>query len=298
MSYLDIQGHQVRLSNLDKIFWPKTGTTKGQLLEYYIKVSQLLLPHLQGRLVSMQRFPDGAERQGFYQKNCPDNAPEWVKTFTITRSKGRQTDYVLIDNLATLVWLVNLGVIEFHPWLSSIGTLDYPDHAVFDFDPMELYGIDEVRQVALGLKDMLGKMNLAGRIKTSGATGMQVFIPLEPIYTYKHVRDFVQACCAVLEKMYPAWTTMERSVSKRDGKIYLDYMQNAREQTIVSVYSVRPQELPTISAPLNWEDLHGRINPVNYTVYSFMDNPRLPEWIGAVPRQRLEYAVGVLKTML
>src|SRR5690606_16386294 len=166
-----------------------------------------------------------------------------------------KTNYVLVDSLATLVWLANLGAIEFHPWLSSIPTLDNPDYAVFDLDPMEKYGMDEVRQVALGIRDLLRKLNLVGCVKTSGSTGLQIFVPLVPIYSFQQVRDFVFACCAVIHNQFPRWTTLERSVKKRKGKIYLDYMQNAREQTIVSAFSLRPGPLPTYSAPLRWEDL-------------------------------------------
>ena len=298
MNYLSIQGREVRVSNLDKVFWPSTGTTKGQMLDYYIKISPLLLPCLRGRLISMQRFPDGAESAGFYQKNCPANAPEWVRTFALKRKGGKQTNYVLVEDMPTLVWLVNLGVIEFHPWLSSTNTLDNPDFAVFDLDPMEKYGIEEVRQVALGIGEVLSKLDLQGRVKTSGATGLQVFVPLEPRYTYVQVRDFVHASCTIINRSFPEWTTLERSIDKREGKIYLDYMQNAREQTIVSAYSLRPQSVPSFSAPLEWEDIQTRIDPTAYTLESFLAGAQLRSWLDNIQPQRLEQAVSTLKTML
>jgi len=298
LNYLNIQGREVRISNLDKVFWPQTGTTKGQMLEYYIKVSPLLLPCLKGRLISMQRFPDGAQSKGFYQKNCPDNAPDWVKTYTLTRKGGKQTKYVLIEDVHTLIWLVNLGVIEFHPWLSSVGALDNPDFAVFDLDPMEKYGIEEVRQVALEIGQLLAKLDLQGRVKTSGQTGMQVFVPLGPIYSYVQVRDFVHASCSVVNRSFPDWTTLERSVGNREGKIYLDYMQNAREQTIVSAYSLRPSNVPSLSAPLDWEDLRTKIDPSHYTLESFLSGSELKGWVETIPPQRLEQAVVALKQLL
>lgn len=298
MNYLDVQGHKVRVSNLDKVFWPKTGTTKGQMLDYYIKASPYLLPCLRGRPVSMQRFPDGAEGQGFYQKNCPDNAPEWVKTFPIERGRGKQTRYVLVENLPTLVWLANLGVIEFHPWLSSIEALDNPDYAVFDLDPMERFGFSEVCQIALAIKKLLDTLGLIGRAKTSGATGMQVFVPLEPVYSYRQVRDFVHACSAIIQKEFPHWTTLERSVSKRGGKIYLDYMQNAREQTIVSAFSLRPREVPSFSAPIEWNMLVSNMDPTVFNLHTFIPDSKLPPWLENIPAQRLEQAVGALKTIL
>lgn len=299
MSYLEIQGRQVRVSSLDKIFWPKTGTTKGQVLDYYIRVAPRLLPCLQGKPVAMGRYPHGAGRAGFYQKNCPDNAPFWVNTYTIKREGGRETRYVLVDSVSTLVWLVNLGVIEFHPWLSSIGTLDNPDYAVFDLDPMGKFGIEEVCQVALGIETLLSALKLIGRVKTSGATGLQVFVPLEPIYSYKQVRNFVQACCTIINQEFPDWTTLERSISRRQGKIYLDYMQNAREKTIVSAFSLRPQEVPSFSAPLDWEQLAaGKIKPSQQTLHTYAANPNLPDWVEKIPRQRLDEAVRKLNLMV
>lgn len=245
----------------------------------------------------MQRFPHGAGQQGFYQKNCPSNAPDWVNTYTLRRKNGKHTEYVLVDSLPTLIWLANLGVIEFHPWLSSLPHLDNPDYAVFDLDPMEKYGIEEVRQVALAIKELLDRLQLVGQAKTSGATGLQIFIPLEPIYTYSHVRDFVLACCTVINNNFPRWTTLERSINQRQGKIYLDYGQNAREQTIVSAFSLRPRHLPTFSAPLHWKELAQPLEPERYNLHFFMENVPFPTWLD-IPRQRLEPAVDLLKTLL
>lgn len=298
MPYLDIEGKQVRITNPDKVFWPETGTTKGQMIEYYIKVSPWLLPCLAGRLVSLQRFPNGAHRKGFYQKNCSDNAPEWVRTFTLAGKKGKETRWVLINNLPTLVWLANSGVIEFHPWLSSIGSLEYPDYAVFDLDPMEEYGIDEVRQVAQAIGSLLEKLELSGRVKTSGATGLQVFVPLVPIYKYSQVRDFVHACCQIIYRNYPDWTTLERNIAKRQGKIYLDYMQNARGQTIISAFSLRPQPVPTLSFPLEWEDLHRAVDPRKYSLHALDFTAKFPSWVEKIPGQRLEKAAERIKNML
>lgn len=298
MSYLDIQGKQVRISNLEKVFWPKTGTTKGQMLEYYIAISPKLLPCLSGRLVSFQRFPNGVGGKGFYQKNCPDTAPEWVKTYRMPGKSGKETSYALIEDLPTLIWLVNLGVIEFHPWLSSIDSLDNPDYAVFDLDPMEKYGIDEVRQVAKSIGELLQKLGLQGRVKTSGATGLQIFVPLVPVYTYQQVRDFVHACSRIIHRSIPQWTTLERSVSKREGKIYLDYMQNARGQTIVSAYSLRSQSIPSLSFPLDWNDLNGPIDPRAYSLLTLANACIFPAWTEKITGQRLENAAEIIKNML
>jgi bifunctional non-homologous end joining protein LigD len=298
LPYLDIQGIQVRISNPQKVFWPETGTTKGQMLEYYIAISPKLLPCLSGRLVSLQRFPNGVGGKGFYQKNCPDTAPDWVKTYSLQGKSSKETSYVLIEDLPTLVWLANSGVIEFHPWLSSIDSLDSPDYAVFDLDPMEKYGIDEVRQVAKSIGELLQKLGLQGRVKTSGATGLQVFVPLAPVYTYEQVRDFVHACCQLIHRSFPEWTTLERSVSKREGKIYLDYMQNARGQTIVSAYSLRPQSIPSISFPLDWDDLNRPIDPMAYSMPALAKKRIFPAWVEKIKGQRLEDAAEIIKNML
>lgn len=298
MSYLDIQGKQVRISNPQKVFWPETGTTKGQMLEYYIAISPKLLPCLSGRLVSLQRFPNGVGGKGFYQKNCPDTAPEWVKTYRLQGKSGKATSYVLIEDLPTLIWLANMGVIEFHPWLSSIGSLENPDYAVFDLDPMEKYGMDEVRQVAKCIGELLQKLGLQGRVKTSGATGLQVFVPLTPVYTYQQVRDFVHACCRIIHCSFPQWTTLERNIPKREGKIYLDYMQNARGQTIVSAYSLRPQAIPSLSFPLDWNDLNGPIDPRAYSLLTLANSRIFPAWMEKITGQRLEKAAEIIKNML
>lgn len=298
MHYLEIHGKQVRITNPDKVFWPETGTTKGQMIEYYIKVSPLLLPCLEGRLVSLQRFPHGAHGKGFYQKNCPVNAPQWVRTYTLEGKGGKATRWVLIEDLPTLVWLVNSGVIEFHPWLSSIGSLDYPDYAVFDLDPMEKYGFDEVRQVAQAIGRLLDRLELISRVKTSGATGLQIFVPLVPVYTYIQVRDFVHACCQIIHKDLFNWTTLERSITNRQGKIYLDYMQNAMGQTIISAFSLRPQPIPTLSFPLEWDDLQQSISPREYSLLTLDLSGMSPSWVEKIPRQRLENAAEQIKNML
>lgn len=297
MPYLEIQGRPVRISNPDKVLWPQSGTTKGEVLRYYLEVSPLLLPSLAGRLVSLQRFPQGVVGKGFYQKNCPSHAPDWVKTFPLP-GKNSVTNYVLIEDLPTLIWLVNSGVIEFHPWLSKTHRLDYPDFAVFDLDPMEKYGIEEVRQVARGIGVLLTALQLTGRVKTSGATGLQIFLPLTPVYSYQQVRDFVHACCQLIHREFPQWTTLERNISHRQGKIYLDYMQNARGQTIVAAYSLRPQPVPSFSFPLAWQDLERPLDPTNFSLPNLGKLGKLPPWFGEFQGQHLEKAAELVKNML
>lgn len=299
MNYLNIEGREIRVTNLDKVLWPEEALTKGHMIEYYIKVSSLLLSHVFNRLMSAQRFPDGIDRQGFYQKNCPEGAPDWVETYNLKRDKGKETNYILVQNLSTLVWMANTGVIEFHPWLSSVRSLDNPDFAVFDLDPMERFGIEQVIEIAAAIGDLLGQLKLQADIKTSGSTGLQVFVPLEPVYTYKQVRDFVQLCCNVINRQFPEWTTMERNIRDRQGKIYLDYMQNAREKTIVAAYSLRPRSEATYSAPLRWEDVYNKkVNPKDYTLAAVLNGQQPLPWMAGIGPQRLETAADILGKIL
>lgn len=298
MPYLEVLGKQIKITNPDKIYWPQTGATKGQMLEYYIKAAPLLLPGLLGRLVALQRFPHGVSAPGFYQKNCPDSAPDWLKTYDLPAKKGKGTRYILVEDLPTLVWLANSGVIEFHPWLSSIGSLDKPDFAVFDLDPMELYGMEEVRQIALAIGDLLTQLGLQGQVKTSGATGLQIFVPVKPIYSYPQIRDFVHACSHLIQRKFSCWTTLERTITKRQGKIYLDYLQNARGQTIVAAYSLRAQPTPTFSQPLLWEDLERTIDPRVFSMESLPEAGKSRAWNGIIPKQSLDKAAEKIKSML
>lgn len=300
MTIIRVQGRELRLTNLDKVYWPQTATTKGKMLEYYIKVAPLLLPNLQRRMVTLTRYPNGVTKKGFYQKNLPQQAPSWIETQAVHRSDGRVTNYVIVQDLPTLVWLANIGTIEFHPWLSSADSPDNPDYAVFDLDPMEKYGIIEVRQVAITIYQLLKALGLSSGIKTSGATGLQIFVPLKPIYSYTQVRDFVHAICKLVEQRHPKLTTLERSVNRRQGKIYLDYMQNAREKTIISAYSLRPRLLPTFSCPLDWQQvLAQQINPDWYTLERFLaDKLPLNPWLTTISEQRLEQAVVKLEELM
>lgn len=255
-NFFEVNGQEVRLTNLDKVFWPGEGITKYQLIKYYLEAAPFLLKYLRGRPVVFQRFPEGIEKKGFYQKNFPPEGPSWIKTYPIaSRNSSKVTRYILVEDVQTLVWLGNQACIEIHPWFSSIQSLENPDFAVFDLDPMEKSTFQQVRRVSLTIRDFLGQVGLRCYPKTSGSTGLQIYVPLESRYTYEEVRRFVEYFCGLVHRVHPEITTRERKVEKRQGKIYLDYLQNSWGKTINAPYSVRPHPGAPVSTPLLWKEI-------------------------------------------
>ncbi|QNO14988.1 DNA polymerase domain-containing protein [Alkalicella caledoniensis] len=249
---LTINAVEVSLSNLEKTYCPEGNITKKDCINYYIRVYPYIKSHLENRPISLTRYPNGFNMPGFYQKNAPQGKPHWVKTIGIKNIE----DYPLINNMETFLWLCNLGTIEFHPWLSNINSIESPDYGVFDIDPMEKFGFKEVVEIAQKIHDVLELLKIQGYPKLSGSTGMQIFVPLDNIYTYKEVREFIRLVYVIVHNQLPLTTTMTRKVNDREGKIYLDYLQNAKGQTIVAPYSIRPKKNAPISVPVTWEDVY------------------------------------------
>lgn len=247
---------EVVLSNLEKVFWPEEGYTKAHLLHYYAAVSPYLLPHLAGRPMVMSRYPEGIKGHSFYQKECPAYAPAWLPTVALPSAGRRKViNYLLVEDLAGLLWLVNQGAIEMHPWLSLASRPDYPTAAVLDLDPAPPAGFAEARQLALRLRDLLAALGLKAYPKTSGATGLHLYLPLAGRYSYAAVRQALAVVARLAVKAWPDLGTAERAVERRTGRVYLDVAQNARGKTIASVYSVRPLPGAPVSFPLTWEEL-------------------------------------------
>lgn len=288
MPFVVVENEKLKLSNLSKPMWPEDGITKADFINYLVQVAPFLLPHLKDRPIVFTRYPEGIHGESFYQKNAPDYAPEWLKTYavvSVTGGQKKEIRYILIDDVKSLVWAANQASLEIHPWLSRRGSIDYPDFAVFDFDPMENTGFEDARFLALALKKLLEMEGLTGFPKTSGATGVQVYVPVEPRYTYGQVRAFAEFFCRVLEKTFPEKATTERSVAKRGGKVYLDYMQNAKGKTLIAPYCPRPLPGAPVSAPLTWEELEGGAVPSMFTVKTM---PRRLEEKGDLFRGVLE----------
>lgn len=253
--YLPHVSSPLSLSNLDKPFFPD-GHTKGDLIQYYASVADVLLPHLAGRPLSMSRYPEGIEGPQFYEKRAPGHQPEWMTTTPVpSDSQGGVIEFLLADRRESLMWFANMGCVEFHPFHSRVGTLEYPDYAIFDLDPAE--GAEWAQVVAgARLVDVaLGRLGLAGCPKLSGARGIHVYVPLEPVHTFERVRRFVGEVGRYLVAANPDDLTMEWDKPKRQGKVFVDHNRNASGQTIASVYSVRPRPGAPVSAPLLWEEV-------------------------------------------
>lgn len=247
----------VHLTNLQKVFWPKEGITKGDLLAYYERMAPVLLPHLKDRPESLLRMPNGVQGPAFFHKDAGGSAPEWVPSVRIaSESHGGPVDYLLCNDLGTLLYMVNLGCIEIDPWTSRKSSLLRPDHLVMDLDPSDGNSFDDVVKVARYLRKVLDRIGLEGYCKTSGASGLHVFIPTGARYTYTQLAPLAKAIMVAVNRELPEITTLERSLKKRGrGRIYLDHLQNRKGQTIASVYSVRPQPGATVSTPLRWAEV-------------------------------------------
>lgn len=261
-----LEKHKLRLTNLSKMLWPEDNITKADFIKYYTEISEAILPHLKNRPMVFTRYPDGIYGKAFYQKNVPEYAPNWVKTVNIISEEGNTTEYMIINDKESLIWTANQASIELHPWLSSISTLDNPDFAIFDLDPMENTDFEDARKVALALKKLFDREGLLSYPKTSGSTGLQVYIPIEPKYTYKQVRDFAKLFCLAIERTFPDIATTERNINRREGKLYLDYLQNTKGKTIIAPYSARPKKGAPVSCPLLWEELKTGVTPDMFTI--------------------------------
>ncbi len=259
---------QLHLTSLDKVYWPDEGITKGDLIEYYKTMAPYILPYLKNRPLSLKRNPNGILDEGFYQKDAGEFAPDWIKTESVyAESSDKMVHYLVCNNVKSLLYIANLGCIEMNPWNSVISKPGYPDYLVMDIDPSEKNTFDEVVDVALAVKTILDKANAEGYCKTSGASGMHVYIPCNKKYSYDEVRDFAKAIATRVHEQLPRITTIERSLAKRKkNEIYIDYLQNSIGQTLASAYSVRPRPLATVSAPLEWKEVKHGLSPAQFTL--------------------------------
>ncbi len=251
--HVKVDGRDVRLTNLDKVIWPDIGVTKAQLMEYHLKMSDLTLPYWRNRPMTITRYPKGVTETGFYQKNCPEYAPEWVETVIIP-GDDKETEYILVNNSATLIWMANQSAIEFHPATYCDHAPKIPSFAVIDLDPTAPQGFDEAVEVALYTKVILEQLKLRGYPKTSGATGIHIYIPLQPSYTFSQTSRLVEFIGQLLINFYPKQVTNERLIKNRTG-VYIDHLQNLANKTIAGVYSPRPLPGAPVSTPITWEEL-------------------------------------------
>jgi bifunctional non-homologous end joining protein LigD len=263
---VSVSGQKVELKHVSKVFWPKEKYTKGDLIEYYRSVASVILPHLKGRPESLKRYPDGITGIHFFQKNAADLAPHWMKTISIHVESENKTDrFAVIEDEASLLYLINLGCIDLNPWNSRVGHLDNPDYLIIDLDPQGV-SFDAVVSVAQAAHEILEKAHLPSFPKTSGATGIHIYIPLEARYHYDEVRKFAEILSNVIHEKIPRLTSVERHPDKRKGKVYPDFLQNSKGQTLAAPYSVRPEAGATVSAPLEWDEVKKGLHPSQFTM--------------------------------
>jgi bifunctional non-homologous end joining protein LigD len=255
-SVVDINGRRLKLSNLDKVLYPAVGFTKGQVIDYYVRVAPVLLPHLRDRPLTMKRYPEGVNGMFFYEKSCPKHRPDWVATAPIW-SEGRNDhiEYCLIQDLPTLVWAANLADLELHTSLSLGKDIMRPTMLVFDLDPGPPADIVLCCQVGLWLREMFQEFGLEAFPKTSGSKGLQVYIPLNTPVTYDITKPFAHAIARVLEDRHPQLIVSDMKKALRVGKVFVDWSQNDDHKTTVNVYSLRARETPTVSTPVTWDEV-------------------------------------------
>ncbi|MEL1244612.1 DNA ligase D [Flavobacterium sp. DGU11] len=256
---------KVEVTHPDKIFWPKEGYTKGDVINYYDEMAEWILPYIKDRPQSMRRTPNGIDKEGFFQKNVAGSAPDWAQTEKIhSDSTDEYIEYLICNDKETLIYMANLGCIEINPWSSRLGSLDNPDYIIFDLDPNETTMANLVT-TAKKVKEILDSLSIKGYLKTSGGKGLHIFIPIKPKYTYEQSRDFSHIISQAVNNALPKITSLERMPKKRIGKVYLDFLQNGKGKTMSCAYSLRPRDGATASTPLEWEELDEK----NFTVKNY-----------------------------
>ncbi len=254
---LEVDGRRLNIRNLDRVVFPEAGTTKGELLDYYIRVADAMLPHLRNRLLHMHRYPEGVDGARFWQKACPEHRPEWVPTAPVwSRDKQANIDYCVVNDLPTLLWAVNIGSIELHTSLHAVNDLHRPTAMAFDLDPGEGVGVLECGEVALRLRRLLEETGTEAFVKTSGSKGLQVYVPLHGDVTYAETKPAARAIAELLERERPDAVVSRMARSLRPGKVLVDWSQNTEHKSMVCVYSVRAKRRPTVSTPISWDELH------------------------------------------
>lgn len=255
-STVEIEGHELKLTNLDKVMYPEAGFTKGQIIDYYVRVAPFLLPHLKGRPLTMKRYPEGVGGFFFYEKNCPKHRPEWVQTTQVwSHGNNRWMDYCLVQDVATLVWAANLADIELHTSLSLGSKIEQPTMIVFDLDPGAPANILQCCQVGLWVREVFARLGLQSFPKTSGSKGLQVYIPLNTPITYEQTKPFAHELARLLERAQPELIVSDMKKALRVGKILVDWSQNDQYKTTICVYSLRAKERPTVSTPVTWDEV-------------------------------------------
>ena len=253
---VEIQGRELKLSNLEKVLYPATGFTKKDVIDYYVRIAPAILPHISGRALTRKRYPDGVDGEPFFEKNAPMHKPSWVKTAPIWSEGGRRTvHYILANDMPTLVWLANLAALELHPSLALAKDIKCPTAMVFDLDPGPPANIVQCCQVAFWLRGIFEKLGLQSFPKTSGSKGLQLYVPLNTPTTFDKTKLFSHALAQLLEQEHPQEVVSDMKKSLRTNKVFVDWSQNDEHKTTVAVYSLRAREHPTVSTPVSWDEV-------------------------------------------
>ena len=265
----------VHLTNLDKLFWPEVGITKRDLLQYYLDVSQWLVPHLKGRAMVMKRYPNGAAGEFFFMKRAPSHRPDWIEVCTIEHRSGKVIDFPIVQDTASLLWIVNLGCIDLNQWYATCDDVNRPDYLHFDLDPVPEATFGQVLETALTVRDALRNLGMHAYPKTTGSRGVHIYVPIVRGPLQKQVWTFAKSFAQMLAARHPALITAEYRVAKRPpGRVLVDYNQNAWGRTLASVYSARPKSLATVSTPVTWEEIDRGLRIEDFTLHNVPERVR------------------------
>lgn len=253
---VEVDGRQLKVSNLEKVLYPEAGFTKAEVIDHYVRVAPVMLPHIADRGVTLRRYPNGVDEQSFFEKRCPSHRPEWVGTFDGPGDRDGTIGYCALDSVAALAWTANLAALEIHAPMARGADIESPTLCVFDLDPGPRTAIRECAEVALDIRDVLERLaGLECLTKTSGSKGLQVYVPLNSPHTHQHCSDFALAVAQVLERHHPERVTSTMAKAARPGKVFIDWSQNSRHKTTVAVYSLRARPQPTVSTPVTWDEV-------------------------------------------
>ena len=277
MTLVEVDGHQLKLSNLDKVLYPAHGFTKGEVIDYYARIAPTMLPHLGDRAITLKRYPNGVDGTFFYEKNCPKAKPEWLRTQPIESEDGF-IDYCQFESVAAVVWAANLASLELHTTMARAATPANPTMVVFDLDPGAPAGILECADVALWIRDLLAGIGFESTVKTSGSKGLQVYLPLNGENDYGHTTGFAKSVAELMEREAPDRVVSVQKRSLRTGKVLVDWMQNSFHKTTVCPYSLRARDEPTVSTPMTWDEVEGAHDAQDPSLLSFT----APEVLGRV----------------
>jgi bifunctional non-homologous end joining protein LigD len=267
---VEIEGKHLSLTNLDKVLYPTTGFTKGQVIDYYARIAPVLLPHLKEHPLTLKRYPEGMDKEFFFEKNATKHRPDWVKTVPIwSEGNQRNVNYILANDLATLIWIANLAGIELHPSLSLAKDIASPRMMVFDLDPGPPANIVQCCQVGIWLRSIFEHFGLQSFPKTSGSKGLQIYVPLNTPVSYELSKTFARALACLLENEHRELVVSDMKKQLRTGKVFVDWSQNDQHKTTISVYSLRAREHPTVSTPVKWEEVEQALKKKDATLLIF-----------------------------